>query len=79
MSDDETTCVEPSEGTASSLTTEQQHLKSFILNLESLPEIWDSSRNDYLNKLKRTHAYEKLVLIYKKIKPNAAVDDVRKK
>jgi len=46
---------------------------------EQLPELWNSATPSYSNKYKRNEALAKLLLIYKKIKPDAQVVDVRKK
>jgi hypothetical protein len=49
-------------------TNDQKHLKEFILVLETLPEVWDNSNANSINKVKRANAYEQLLEIYKKIK-----------
>lgn len=61
------------------LTNEQTKLKEFILNLEALPEVWDSSTKMYKDAIKRGEAYRKLLQVYKKNKNDATVDDVKKK
>ncbi|XP_047506707.1 uncharacterized protein LOC125050715 [Pieris napi] len=57
-------------------TNDQKHLKEFILVLETLPEIWDSSNANIINKVKRANAYEQLLEIFRKIKPGATAKDV---
>lgn len=57
----------------------KQLLIEFIELYETLPEVWDSRRKDYMSKSKRHSALEKLLECYKKIKPNATREDVRKK
>jgi len=54
-------------------------LKRFILSYEQLPELWNSASPSYSNKYKRNEALAKLLVIYKEIKPEAKVVDVRKK
>lgn len=63
-------------GPAVPQTNDQKHLKEFILVLETLPEVWDSSNEYSLNKVKRANAYEQLLEIFKKIKPGATTKDV---
>lgn len=65
--------------TLSKLTKDQEVIKEFILNLEVLPEIWDSSSKYYKNLIKKGEALQKLLEIYKKIKSDATIDDVKKK
>ena len=54
-------------------------LKRFILLYEQLPELWNSASPSYSNKYKRNEALAKLLVIYKEIKRDAKVADVRKK
>jgi len=54
-------------------------LKTFILLYEQLPELWNSASPSYSNKYKRNEALAKLLVIYKEIKADAKVVDVRKK
>lgn len=54
-------------------SNDQKHWKEFILLLETLPEIWDSSNVISINKVKRANAYEQLLKIFKKIKPGATI------
>jgi len=54
-------------------------LKRFILLYEQLPELWNSASSSYSNKYKRNEALAKLLVIYKEIKPDAKVVDVRRK
>ncbi|XP_061717276.1 uncharacterized protein LOC133525066 [Cydia pomonella] len=53
--------------------------EKFITEFETLSELWNSQHKDYTNKLKRQKGYNKLLTIFKRYKPNATVDDVRKK
>ncbi|XP_017477060.1 PREDICTED: uncharacterized protein LOC108367033 isoform X2 [Rhagoletis zephyria] len=76
MSDDESAHIQP---VVLGLTNDQRCLKEFIIQLESMPELWDPSSKSYMNKIKRTAGHEKLLLILKKINDNATVGDVRKK
>ena len=46
--------------TLSKLTKDQEVLKEFILNLEVLPEIWDSSSKDYKNLIKKRRSTTKI-------------------
>ena len=54
-------------------------LKLFIENYESCPELWNKTSPMYVNKYKRKLALEKLLTIYKQIKPDATLKDVTKK
>jgi hypothetical protein len=54
-------------------------IKRFIVSYEQLPELWNSAGPSYSNKFKRNEALAKLLVIYKDIKPDAKVVDVRKK
>lgn len=63
-------------GPAVPQTNDQKHLKEFILVLETLPEVWDSSNANSLNKVKRANAYEQLPEIFKIIKLGATTKDV---
>ncbi|KAL4702673.1 hypothetical protein ACJJTC_007104 [Scirpophaga incertulas] len=60
-------------------TKNQLMLREFILYLESLPELWDTSSSSYKNNIKREEALGKLLDIYKKIKTDATIEDVKKK
>lgn len=53
--------------------------EDFIILLETLPELWNAQHLHYKNKYKREVGYKKLLEIFKKIKPKATVEDVRKK
>ncbi|XP_031335337.1 uncharacterized protein LOC116165170 isoform X1 [Photinus pyralis] len=53
--------------------------KDFIITFETMPILWDKTDKDYVNKYKRNEALEKLLVIYKKIKPQVTLDDVKKK
>ncbi|XP_057654170.1 uncharacterized protein LOC130892669 [Diorhabda carinulata] len=56
-----------------------EDLKLFIHTFESMPELWSSTDPNYMKKNKRMEALNKLLPLYKKIKPNAEISDVRKK
>lgn len=65
--------------TTAVMSVEQLILKEFILMFESLPELWDSTSPSYVNKPKRKAALDKLLNIYKRLKPDCTISDVRKK
>ena len=52
----------------------KQLMTQFIELYETLPELWNSSCTAY----KRNHALDKLLVILKKIKPDAKREDVKK-
>lgn len=54
-------------------------LKRFIEAYESHPELWNRGNAGYSNKIKKTLALEKLLEIYREIKPQAGIKDVTKK
>ncbi|XP_074038447.1 ethanolamine kinase 1 isoform X3 [Leptinotarsa decemlineata] len=60
-------------------STREEILRNFIETYESLPELWNSSLDIYKNKTKRNAALNKLLVIYKKLKPEAKLPDVRRK
>nr|XP_023020622.1 uncharacterized protein LOC111509164 [Leptinotarsa decemlineata] len=60
-------------------STREEILRNFIETYESLPELWNSSLDIYKNKTKRNAALKKLLVIYKKLKPEAKLPDVRRK
>ncbi|XP_059049132.1 uncharacterized protein LOC131844302 [Achroia grisella] len=53
--------------------------KKFIQAYEKLPMLWDSKHDHYHNKYKRKEALQKLLQIYRLIKPAANIYDVRMK
>lgn len=53
-------------------------LKRFIELYETLPELWNCASPYYINKYKRNAALQKLLEVYKELKPNAS-SDVRRK
>lgn len=57
----------------------ENHLRCFIETLETLEVLWNCSKEDYKNKIKRKAAIVKLIPIYSKIKPGATEKDVRRK
>lgn len=54
-------------------------LLKFIKTYESLPELWNRSDPNYLNKFKKRAALEKLLVIYWGIRPQARIRDVTRK
>ncbi|KAJ8927073.1 hypothetical protein NQ314_020504 [Rhamnusium bicolor] len=60
-------------------STSEKILRNFIEAYESLPELWNSSLDIYMNKTKRNAALNKLLVIYRKLKPEAKLADVRRK
>ncbi|XP_053956534.1 uncharacterized protein LOC128862115 [Anastrepha ludens] len=59
---------------------ENRHfLRAFIHTYRDLPVLWDTSLRDYTNRDKRAEAYEQLVPIYRYLKRDANVEDVKKK
>ncbi|XP_026729204.1 uncharacterized protein LOC113494889 [Trichoplusia ni] len=69
--------MSPMEPANSSARTQLE--EDFITQLQTLPELWQAQHKHYTNKYKRQAGYKKLLEILKKIKPQATVDDVRKK
>ncbi|CAK1578712.1 unnamed protein product [Parnassius mnemosyne] len=78
MGDDHTCSPSPPIESANAPTLFQLE-EDFIILLETLPELWNPRHKYYTNKYKRQARYEKLLDVYKKIKPQATVEDVRKK
>ncbi|CAK1591476.1 unnamed protein product [Parnassius mnemosyne] len=78
MGDDHTCSPSPPIESANAPTLFQLE-EDFIILLETLPELWNPRHKYYTNKYKRQAGYEKLLDVYKKIKPQATVEDVRKK
>lgn len=63
-----------------SVTDENRHyLKLFIQTYHNLPILWDTTLRDYTNRDKRAEAYQQLVPIYKYLKRDANLQDVKKK
>ncbi|XP_075160476.1 uncharacterized protein LOC142233436 [Haematobia irritans] len=63
-----------------SVTEENRHyLKVFIQTYRNLPILWDTTLRDYTNRDKRSEAYQQLVPIYKYLKRDANLQDVKKK
>ncbi|XP_067642671.1 uncharacterized protein [Eurosta solidaginis] len=59
---------------------ENRHfLRAFIHTYRDLPVLWDTSLRDYTNRDKRAEAYDQLVPIYRYLKRDANVEDVKKK
>ncbi|XP_045768334.1 uncharacterized protein LOC123869450 [Maniola jurtina] len=53
--------------------------KEFILQYQSLPQLWDTSDIRYSNRFERYQALAKLLPIYQKMKPYGTIDDIKKK
>ena len=65
---------------AFSVSEEHRHyLKVFIQTYHNLPILWDTSLRDYTNRDKRADAYQQLVPIYRYLKRDATLEDVKKK
>ena len=63
-----------------SVSEEHRHyLKVFIQTYHNLPILWDTSLRDYTNRDKRADAYQQLVPIYRYLKRDATLEDVKKK
>jgi hypothetical protein len=54
-------------------------LKDFINKYETLQVLWNNNNPDYFNKYKRMKALDTLLPIYRKIKANATIVDVKRK
>ncbi|KAJ8882659.1 hypothetical protein PR048_014471 [Dryococelus australis] len=59
--------------------TNGTQLCAFIELYGMLPELWNPANPSYLYKHKKYVALDKLLVVYKEIKPAATRDDVRKK
>lgn len=59
--------------------TEKHYLSVFIKTWETYPELWNTSCKAYRDTVKKNNALDKLLDIYKKIKPNSTREDVKKK
>ncbi|KAI9588627.1 putative uncharacterized protein DDB_G0282129 [Glossina fuscipes] len=57
----------------------RQYLRAFIQTYRNLPVLWDTSLRDYTNRDKRAEAYQQLVPIYRYLKRDANLEDVKKK
>lgn len=66
-------------GTSDSSTDDKQILRDFIAEYKQLPELWDVRSKEYTKRDKKNAAYEKLLTIYKGLKSDATVDEVKKK
>ncbi|KAK7063325.1 hypothetical protein SK128_016049 [Halocaridina rubra] len=53
--------------------------QKFIRAYRNLPLLWDPSSKNYMIKWRRKKAYEELLVVYKDMKEDATVDDVKKK
>ncbi|XP_076061489.1 uncharacterized protein LOC143037247 [Oratosquilla oratoria] len=51
----------------------------FIRAYRDFPMLWDVTSEDYLNKGKKTAAYDELLSILREVKPDAVREDVKKK
>lgn len=65
-------------GTSDS-STDKQILRDFIAEYKQLPELWDVRSKEYTKRDKKNAAYERLLTIYKGLKSDATVDEVKKK
>ncbi|XP_058827289.1 uncharacterized protein LOC131687232 [Topomyia yanbarensis] len=54
-------------------------MRNFIAAYESLPELWNQSYSLYTNRKARNNALDKLVEIYRDLKPRAQQEDVKRK
>lgn len=59
--------------------SEREILEHFIDTYRQLPELWNTTSNDYSNRDKKKEGYIKLLNIYKKVKKDAKIEDVKKK
>ena len=57
----------------------KQLLREFISAFQGLPELWDVRSENYMKKDKKSVAYEKLLEVYKSIKADATIEDVKNK
>lgn len=57
----------------------EQQLRDFISKYKDLKCLWDILCKDYSNRDKKKDAYSELLVVYKLIKPEASIDDVKKK
>lgn len=56
-----------------------QQLHDFISKYKDLKCLWDIRCKDYSLREKKKDAYNELLVVYKLIKPEASIDDVKKK
>jgi len=56
-----------------------QQLRDFISKYKDLKCLWNIQCKDYSNRDKKKDAYSELLVVYKLIKPEASIDDVKKK
>lgn len=54
-------------------------MKKFIETYELLPQLWNATSPLYMNKYRRNEGLAKLLDIFKQLKPDATIKDVRKK
>ncbi|XP_050548015.1 uncharacterized protein LOC126909621 [Daktulosphaira vitifoliae] len=57
----------------------EQQLRDFVSKYKDLKCLWDIRCKDYSNRDKKKDAYSELLVVYKLIKPDASIDDVKKK
>ncbi|CAK1581203.1 unnamed protein product [Parnassius mnemosyne] len=62
-----------------SILTQNQYLSIFIKTWETYPELWNTCCESYRDKVRKNNAFDKLLDIYKKMKPNSTREDVKKK
>lgn len=58
---------------------DRQVLRDFISEYKDLTCLWDIRCKDYCNRDKKKCAYDKLLVVYKLLKPEATEEDVKKK
>ncbi|CAI6377104.1 unnamed protein product [Macrosiphum euphorbiae] len=68
-----------SQNTCTSESRDRQILRDFIAQYKQLPELWDVRSKEYTRRDKKNAAYEQLLTIYKGLKCDASIDDVKKK
>ena len=57
----------------------EQQLRDFVSKYKDLKCLWDIRCKDYSNRDQKKDAYSELLVVYKLIKPEASIDDVKKK
>ncbi|CAK1600119.1 unnamed protein product [Parnassius mnemosyne] len=62
-----------------SILTQNQYLSIFIKTWETYPELWNTCCESYRDKVRKNNALDKLLDIYKKMKPNSTREDLKKK
>lgn len=58
----------------------ERQLRVFISEYKNFKYLWDARCKNYYNRdKKKKAAYKELLVVYKLIKPEATIDDVKKK